>query len=61
MISGILDNINDDQLEESAIKILADIDVVIETCHIEACHRFEKHQVKKLLFHFPTESTVTEH
>ena len=61
MISGILDNINDDQLEEPVIKILADIDVVIETCDIEACHRFEKHQVKKLLFHLPTESTVTEH
>ena len=46
----------DGQLEEVVIKILADVDVAIETSDIEAAidlaSPIEKHQVRKLLFAF---------
>lgn len=47
MICGIPDDATDDNLEETVIKILADIDVVTEIGDIEACHRFGNSDRKK--------------
>ena len=42
VLSGILDFVSDDTLEESVISLLADIDVCVEHQDIEACYRFGK-------------------
>lgn len=55
MICGIPDDATDDNLEETVIKILADIDVVTEIGDIEACHRFgnsDRKKTRTLLFIF---------
>ena len=41
-ISGIPDNNTDDKLEDVVMKILADVDVIVEASDIEARHRFSK-------------------
>ena len=55
VICGIPDDATDDNLEETVIKILADIDIVTEIGDIEACHRFgnsDRKKTRKLLFIF---------
>ena len=42
ILSGIPESVSEDLLEESVISILADIDVLLESQDIEACHRFGK-------------------
>ena len=42
VLSGIPESVSEDVLEESEISVLADIDVSVESQHIEACHRFSK-------------------
>ena len=42
ILSGILESVSEDVLEESVISVLADIDVLFESQDIEACHRFGK-------------------
>ena len=41
-LSGILESVSEDVLEESVISVLADIDVSVESQDIEACHRLGK-------------------
>ena len=42
ILSGIPESVSEDLLEESVMSILADIDVLLESQDIEACHRFGK-------------------
>ena len=42
ILSGIPELVSEDVLEESVISNLADIDVLVESQDIEACHRFGK-------------------
>ena len=51
-ISGILNNVNNDDLEDKVIRILEKIDVKVTKNDIEACHRLpasKKNPTKKLL------------
>ena len=54
VISGIPDDINDNNLESTVIKLMKDVDVYIDRGDIEACHklasRIVKHQARKQLF-----------
>ena len=54
VISGIPDDINDNDLESTVIKLMKDVDVYIDSGDIEACHklasRIVKHQARKQLF-----------
>ena len=56
-ISGIPDNNTDDKLEDVVMKILADVDVIVEASDIEARHRFCKSDRKtigkKKIIRFP--------
>ena len=42
VISGIPDDINDNDLESTVIKLMKDVDVYIDSSDIEACHRIGK-------------------
>ena len=42
VLSGIPESVSEDVLEESVVSNLADIDVLVESQDIEACHRFGK-------------------
>ena len=42
ILSGIPESVSEDVLEESVISVLSDIDVLVESQNIEACHRFGK-------------------
>ena len=42
ILSGIPESVSEDVLEESVISVLADIDVLVESQDVEACHRFDK-------------------
>ena len=42
ILSGIPESVSEDALEESLISVLADIDVLVESQDIQACHRFGK-------------------
>ena len=42
ILSGIPESVSEDVLEESVIPVLADVDVLVESQDIEACHRFGK-------------------
>ena len=42
ILCGIPESVSEDVLEESVISVLADIDVLVESQDVEACHRFDK-------------------
>ena len=46
VISGIVDSIDDDNLESTVISMMSDINVNIEDNDITACHRFGKPDVR---------------
>ena len=62
VISGIVDSIDDDNLESTVISMMSDINVNIEDNDITACHRFGKPNVrsksKKKIFVLSTGKTA---
>ena len=56
VISGIPDDINDNDLEFTVTKLMKDVDVYIDSGDIEACHRIgrsdHKTSSKKTIVHF---------
>ena len=42
VISGISDDVADDDLEDAVTSIMKDVDVIVQNGDIEACHRIGK-------------------
>ena len=42
VISGIPDDVDDDDLENAVTSIMEDVDVIVQNGDIEACHRIGK-------------------
>ena len=46
VISGISDDVADDDLEDAVTSIMKDIDVIVQNGDIEVCHRIGKSDQK---------------
>ena len=42
VVSGISDDVADDDLEDAVTSIMKDVDVIVQNGDIEACHRIGK-------------------
>ena len=49
VINGISSSIEDDNLENTIVSILSDIDMKVKLREIEACHRFGKSDYRKIV------------
>ena len=61
VLSGIPESVSEDVLEESVVSNLADIDVLVESQDIEACHRFgkpDRDNSQKTILDFVNRKTV---
>ena len=65
VISGIPDDVADDDLEDAVTSIMEDIDVIVQNGNIEACHRLgnltKKLPAKKPLLDLSIVNTVRKH
>ena len=65
VITGIPDDTDDDDLEDSVTSIMKDLDVIVQNSDIEACHRIGKSDqkllAKKSLLDLSIVNTVRKH